>query len=349
MKTNIWRGFVGGAVVLGVALVATVVRAEGELKAYSEEVLLGTYGQLEEKSEQLLEAVKELTGAPEAAKVTAAREAWVAARGPWERSEAFLFGPVDSEGHDPELDSWPVNIADLNKVAAEETGPATIDGPTVEKLGEGEKGFHAIEFLLFSDHSGAPATPEVVAESLRTYPRKAAYLVAVTEVFKNRAAALAEDYRGDSGFAAAFANAGSGSDLYKTKAAAYEEIVNGMIGIADESANEKLLAPVEGQDATLLESRFSGNTAADVLANIDGISLAYQTAIAPRLKKENASLNEQVEKAIAAYRAAVEAIPTPLRDHLKAGQEATEKAAEAGVALRNLLEGRVLPLVQNWS
>ena len=38
---------------------------------------------------------------------------------PWEQSEGFLFGPVETEGIDPGIDSWPVNMADLDAVLAE--------------------------------------------------------------------------------------------------------------------------------------------------------------------------------------------------------------------------------------
>ena len=44
--------------------------------------------------------------------------AWVAARVPWEQSEGFLFGPVDTFGYDPAMDSWPVNRTDLDAVLA---------------------------------------------------------------------------------------------------------------------------------------------------------------------------------------------------------------------------------------
>ena len=35
--------------------------------------------------------------------------AWITAREPWEESEAFLFGPVDELGLDPNMDSWPLD------------------------------------------------------------------------------------------------------------------------------------------------------------------------------------------------------------------------------------------------
>lgn len=38
------------------------------------------------------------------------------AREPWEKSEAFLFGPVDAMGLDPNMDSWPLDQASIIQI-----------------------------------------------------------------------------------------------------------------------------------------------------------------------------------------------------------------------------------------
>ena len=63
-------------------------------------------------------AVAALRENPGDATLGAACEAWIAARLPWEASEGFLFGPVDFNGYDPALDTWPVNRTDLEGVIA---------------------------------------------------------------------------------------------------------------------------------------------------------------------------------------------------------------------------------------
>ncbi len=325
-----------------------VIAGEQPLKAFASDVLIKTYSELDQRSGKLLAAVNALDANAGSADIEAVRKNWVQARIPWENSEAFLFGPVDTEGHDPELDSWPVNIADLNKVLDESSGPATIDAAAVAKLGEGEKGFHVIEFLLFADDNGKPTDAGTVSSALKANPRRLQYLKAATEVFKKRTALLLADYAGNQGYAAQIAAAGSDGSLYQQPATAYEEIVNGMIGIADESANEKILAPVEANDAGILESRFSGNTLQDVKDNIDGIKLSFDTAIAPKLATVDAQLNAEIAAAIEAYKQAVSAIPAPLKSHLESGKEQAQAAAEAGNTLRTKLEDALLPLVQKW-
>ena len=81
-------------------------------------VILKTYEDLKDKAAALQTATDALEANPTAANLDAARAAWVAARSPWEQSEGFLFGPVDQEGLDPSLDSWPVNVIDLDNVLA---------------------------------------------------------------------------------------------------------------------------------------------------------------------------------------------------------------------------------------
>ena len=82
------------------------------------QVIFPTYVDLEAKAEALNAAVVTLGADVTDVNLEAAREAWRVTRVPWEQSEGFLFGPVDTEGIDPSIDSWPVNVADLDAVLA---------------------------------------------------------------------------------------------------------------------------------------------------------------------------------------------------------------------------------------
>lgn len=120
----------------------------------SSQVILATYVDLEAKADAMSAAVATLQATTTDENLEAARDAWRAARRPWEQSEAFLFGPVETDGIDPSIDSWPVNQADLDAVLSSGT-PLTksyIDG-----LEGTLKGFHTIEYLLFGSGSGKTA------------------------------------------------------------------------------------------------------------------------------------------------------------------------------------------------
>lgn len=112
-----------------------------------DEVIVSNYEKLSYRATTLLEKLTELKNNPSADTVKAARDAWRATRIPWERSEAYLFGPVDTLGVDPKVDSWPVQKDQLDgALGGYDPELSNIDGFPVNM-----KGFHAIEYLLFGD------------------------------------------------------------------------------------------------------------------------------------------------------------------------------------------------------
>ena len=131
-------------------------------------VITPTYGAVAHEALGLKAATEQLAEAPSAATLSAAREAWLQTREHWEQAEAFIFGPVDIGVYDPLLDSWPLNVIDLDAVLASglDLSPDSIEG----FMGS-IRGFHAMEYLLWGA-SGA-RTPDSLSV------RDLAYLNAV--------------------------------------------------------------------------------------------------------------------------------------------------------------------------
>ena len=126
-------------------------------------VIVTGYNNLGTEAGKLATALTTLKDNPTAENVQAARTQWRATRVFWESGEGHIFGPVDSLGVDPKVDSWPVDKTQLDG-ALEGWDPelSNIDGfPTTMK------GFHAIEYLLFGDGSTLEST-EDVATRLQT-------------------------------------------------------------------------------------------------------------------------------------------------------------------------------------
>lgn len=120
-------------------------------------VVLPTYAALVVKNNELLAAVQNLNAVPSNKAFEEACQAWLAARQPWETSEAFLFGPVAELGLDPNMDSWPldaVGIANLLKsqkwANMEWSGEYEEDNEAIEAA-QALRGFHTLEFLLFKN------------------------------------------------------------------------------------------------------------------------------------------------------------------------------------------------------
>ena len=203
------------------------------LSNFTDQVVIATYADLDERAGELLAAIEALSSDPTAGNLSAARDAWVATRIPWEASEGFLFGPVDFNGYDPSLDSWPVNRTDLDGVLASDNDLTTA---YVGGLDGTLKGFHTIEYLLF-DEGGSKTAADFTE-------REFAYLIATTQDLQATASALHNSWIPSGGnFGQKVRDAGNGSDAYPSAQSAVQEMVNGMIGICDEVANGKIANP----------------------------------------------------------------------------------------------------------
>lgn len=137
------------------------------ISAYVDNVVLPTYSDLKQKNADLFTVVEAFKNSPSNSNFEAVCDAWLTAREPWETSEAFLFGPVDNEGLDPNMDSWPldqdaiVNI--LNSGNFDDLDWTDGDSEDAVTAKQEVRGFHTLEFLVF--RNGEPRTLNDSAES----------------------------------------------------------------------------------------------------------------------------------------------------------------------------------------
>ena len=124
---------------------------------YVDKVVLPTYSDLKDKVETLYDKVNALADNPTNQAFKDACDAWISAREPWEKSEAFLFGPVADKGLDPNMDSWPldqaaiVNILNSGDYSQMEWSGDYIEDSDAISAAQNVRGFHTLEFLLFKD------------------------------------------------------------------------------------------------------------------------------------------------------------------------------------------------------
>ena len=241
----------------------------------ADNIIAATYSDLDARAGALLAAVQALEATKTQPVLEAAQVAWRATRVPWESSEGFLFGPVESLGIDPAIDSWPLNTADLEAFLA--TNPAATQAQ-IETAGDDVRGFHAIEFLLFGD--GVATNQKAVADL--TAPQLN-YLVALTQALKARTNVLATswtvDFNGAGPYAALLRSPNATNTLYQTPGAVIQELVNGLITIASEVGTAKMSEPLGTSAATantsLVESQYSWNSLTDFHNNIQSILNVY--------------------------------------------------------------------------
>jgi len=313
------------------------------LQNEADNVILATYADLDLASADLLDAVVTLRDATTGANLEAARSAWRATRIPWESSESFLFGPVDTQGLDPALDSWPVNEVDLASVL---DGDQELTQAFVAGLEGTLKGFHTVEFLLWGV-DGSKASGDFT-------DREFAYLLAATQVLEADATALATSWDPDGDdFAAELSSAGDGSTIWQSEKAGVQELVNGMIVIADEVANGKINDPLAQQSVFPVESRFSGNSLTDFRNNIESVRSIYTgdyagsegPGVDELIRSLDSDLDERFLGQVDAAISAIQAVPEPFRDAIFENTGDVEAAQEAVREILQILEEEIAPAV----
>ncbi len=333
------------------AAISTAFDDEQIIVDFADEVVVPTYELLASRAVALETSVAALAAAPDEAKLTAARAAWIATRSPWEQSEGFLFGPVDTFGIDPALDTWPLSETDLTAVIESSD---TLTAAYVSNLPDSQKGFHAMEYLLFGD-SGARTAASFSARELE-------YLHAIAGDFVTLTARLATSWsQGEGGIAAyrdLFATAGkAGNSAYPSLSSAVQEIVNGMAGICDEVANGKIADPFDNKDPLLEESQFSHNSLLDFQDNMRSVENAYLgrvpaagttgRGLSEWVAARNPTLDATIKTQITAAITAIGAIPGPFSEAILDESAASSiLAAQAAIrTLQDTLEGDLSDLL----
>ncbi|MCQ2234312.1 MAG: peptidase M75 [Paludibacteraceae bacterium] len=124
-------------------------------KNYVDNVVLPTYKSLKEANEDLYKSVVEFTESPSNAGFETLCEKWIASRTFWEKSEAFLFGPVADMGLDPNMDSWPLDQNAIKEILVNgDFKNLNWNGAFDEENDEiaaaqSIRGFHTLEYLIY--------------------------------------------------------------------------------------------------------------------------------------------------------------------------------------------------------
>lgn len=329
---------------------STTAATSAVIKTYAARVE-AAYELAAARAEALEAASKALVAGPTEATLKAARAAWLAARQAYAPTEAFRFvdGPIDGEGGPERLiNAWPIAPETLDYVAGQPTAglvqdPRALPEITPDALaalhqqgGEASVtvGFHAIEFLLWgqdraSDGPGARTHEDYLEGEMDHAARRGAYLLAASAHLSAQLRSLA----------AAWAPGAA----YRVKLEAEGEVAAGKIltalaTLAGTLAAERLAAPLEAGDPAREPNRFSDSTLPDLLANLAGLRAVLEGERGA-LELLDADGRSQVQGALAAAQAAVEAIPAPFDQALlsETGKPKIEAAIAACEALASAI------------
>lgn len=319
------------------------------LQSWGDDMLLPALADAEQLCTALDQMARDLCDAPSAETIARARQAWIAARAPWKRTEVFAFGPYKEEPLrlGPKIDAWPAR-PDLVEELLADTTPLTPE--IADNLGVFARGFPAIEYLLFQPDV------DVVAE-YATVPRRCEYLLALTANLALEVGELADAWSPEGGnFLAQLTGAGKTSVEYDTLPDALGEVVNRMGFTAENIAADKLGRPVgvtsgDGSpQPEQAESQFSGRSVQDIRDNLRGIGELFlggddgrPLALASYLAGRGHAFERAVTERLDAADRALAAIGDPLVVAIANDRPAVLAAIDEVAALQGLIQTEIIP------
>lgn len=310
-------------------------------------VAMPGYEELKNKAAALNTAVVALDANTNDANLATAKNAWKDLRSTWEKCEGFLFGPVDTDEHDPETDTWPVNFIDLDALLADNSHPLTV--ADIESLtNRALKGYHPIEYVLW----GKKTSPQTAA-TLSANSRQKLYIVSLTQALKNQADQLYNSWVATGGnYAGIVLTAGSPTNTtYPKKQDAYITLLEGFVGICGEVADGKMKDPFDAEAAApgsggmLVESPFSGNSVTDFKNNITGAYNVYLgkfnaqgKGLSDLVKAKNTSLDNNIKAKFEAAIGSFNSITIPYEDAIVTQRVQCQNTMTAISELAELLD-----------
>jgi uncharacterized protein len=345
-------------VVLSDAACGPVPLPDGErkvlLRELSTNIVLPAYQELDARAEVLRLAVRGLAEAPSLETLGAAQQAWRDARAPWKESEAFAFGPAMELRLAVAIDQWPV---EAQRIEDELAGSAVFTDSYVNSLGANRKGFHSIEYLLFSAAGNAAALTSLSGPE-RAPTRRREYLVALADNLRRKATALRDAWSSEGGYFTRFTEPGRAESVFPTVKGALDTFVNESVFLAELIADAKLGKPLgNGSGGTPLpaleESGPSDNSGADMLGNLRSIRSIYLgtrdgtrgMGLTALVAKKSPATDAAVRRALEEAMRRVEAIPRPYRTSLFEHRAEIEAAYAAVKELKVLLATEVVALL----
>jgi putative iron-regulated protein len=307
-------------------------------------VVVPTYDSLGARSARMASAIAALAANPTDSALHTAQTIWKSARANFEFNEAFEFGPIETLGVDPAVDTWPIDEAGIDAIIAssDTLTPTFIDGLTTTL-----KGFHGVEYILFGINGSTTAA------SLT--PRQLQYLVAASQDVANETALLVTAWSPSGGnYIGAVLTAGQPSSPYATTSGPREDLVSQMISQPGQIAY-KFTQPLATDSSIYEESLYSDNTLGDIESNIAGVAAVYYggDAASPGhglgalVAAKDPTLDATVRSELATATAAIAAIQPTFNIALHQDPSALQAAAQATLTLQTTMINLVGPLLGN--
>lgn len=267
------------------------------LNDFTTKVAIPYYSDLDVAAQQLYTDVQTLNTTTTEENLTKAKESWKAMRTIWEQSEGYLFGPVEDNDYDPNMDTWPTDYDQLDSVLASSNALTVAD---IQSFTLSLRGYHPLEYILWGKKGNRTAAELTAREKL--------YMVSLMEDIKGTCHALYESWTAaPTNYANEVTTAGKGSSKYAKRQEVFIAINDAMTGICEEVGKSeegtgKIYEPYIAKDSNIVESPYSNNSMIDFKNNIQGAYNVYLgkykeqgKGISDLVKAKNINLDNEIK------------------------------------------------------
>ncbi len=312
------------------------------LTDFTNKVALAGYKDLTDGADNLHSALQNLNNNPTETNLTNAKQAWKNMRAVWEQCEGFLFGPVEDNNFDPNMDTWPTDYVQMDSLLASSN---TLDVSDIQNVTLSLRGYHPIEYIIFGNHGDRKAV-DITARQKR-------YMISLAIDLRGTCHSLYESWTvAPTNFAQEVIKAGNGGTKYAKKQEIYLAIVDGLIGICEEVGNGKMKEPYEAKDPSIVESPYSGNSVQDFKNNIIGLQNVYLgkykedgKGINDLVAQKNLSLDNKIQSQLTAAINSFDNITVNYEQAITSQSVQIEQTMQALATLKNTLETELKPFI----
>lgn len=256
------------------------------------EVVHASYAASLDAARDLDTALETFVADPTEGNLTAARNAWLAARRPYLQTEVFRFydGPIDGADGDPEglINAWPMDEQTVDYVDGMPSAGRVNDtsfeisaASLADANGEGGEsdvaaGWHPIEFLLWGQDLTEPSAmmpgqrPATDYSDAENADRRGQYLATLGDLLVTHLEELEAAWApGAANYRQGMVEGDAGEGL--------QNILTGMIVLSGfETAGERLQAALDAGEQEEEHSCFSDNTHEDMLYDVIGVQNVWR-------------------------------------------------------------------------
>ena len=310
------------------------------LNDFTDDVAIAQYSDLKNAASNLNAKITALNNEATDANLTAAQTSWKSLRTVWEQCEGFLFGPVEDDEYDPQMDTWPTDANQFDSLLASSN---PLNAINIRALPYNLRGFHPVEYLIFGDHG------DRTAGSLTA--RQKEYMINATLDLVSICDSLYNSWIPSIGnFGQQVKTAGEGSTVYLTKQEAFLAIVGSMQGICEEVGGGKMKEPFDARDPKIVESPYSSNSTTDFKNNITGLRTVYlgngSTGITSLVSLRDKSLDNDIKSQISAAVNAFDLITVPYEEAIISQRSQVQQVMDAVNTLNETIEEKLIPFIQ---